>query len=192
MRPEEDPDVQLMLAVKRDDAAAFEALFRKHIAPVVGFALPFVGSRAQAEEVAQEAFAQVYRTRHRYQPHAKFTTWLYRIVRNLCLSELRRAENRSARVSVSDRTNPEENARPVTDQQTQNQEDALLAREGISRMQTTLLKLPEQQRSALMLARVEGLSYQEVAQVLECSVSAVKSLIHRATMTIRDELRDMR
>lgn len=193
MRPEEDPDVQLMLAVKRDDAAAFEALFRKYIAQVVGFALSFVGSRARAEELAQEAFAQVYRTRHRYQPRARFTTWLYRIVKNLCLSEVRRVEHRVAYVPRpgADDNDPPNESSPSAPRD-QGQEEGLLAREGLDKMQTALLKLPDQQRAALMLARVEGLSYQEVAEVLECSVSAVKSLIHRATVTVRGELRDFR
>ncbi len=194
MRPQEDPDVQLMLAVKNDDAAAFEALFRKYIAQVVGFALTFVGSRARAEELAQDAFVQIYRTRHRYQPRARFATWLYRIVRNLCLSEVRRAENRGPRVTIapSDQEDLAQNERPLADPNERSHEEGLLAREGLDKMKTALLKLPEQQRAALILARVEGFSYLEVAEVLECSVSAVKSLIHRATVTVRDELRDFR
>src|SRR5262249_22816184 len=85
-----------MLAVQRDDRAAFEALFRKHAAAITGFALSFVGSRARAEELAQETFVHLYRARKSYKPKARFSTWLYRIATNLCVSEMRRPEHRGA------------------------------------------------------------------------------------------------
>ncbi len=190
MKPDEDPDVQLMLAVQQDDAAAFEALFRKYSGQVAGFATSFVGSRARAEEVAQDAFVQVYRSRHRYQPRARFTTWLYRIVTNLCVSEARRAEHRYAGRPVLDlETGDAEDPGELADSGGRSGEDDLLAREDLDRMRTAMGRLPAEQRAALLLARVEGLSYEEVAQSLSCSVSAVKSLIHRATVTLRAQLR---
>jgi RNA polymerase sigma-70 factor (ECF subfamily) len=187
---EKDPDVQLMLAVQRGDDAAFEALFRKYVRKVVAFALPFVGSQARAEELAQEAFVRVYQTRARYQPAARFTTWLYRIVTNLCVSEKRRAEHRfmadvRAREGSGD---PAVEVGDLPDEQGQSGEDRLLAQEDLDRIRGVLERLPPQQRAALLLARVEGLSYDEVAQTLSSSVSAVKSLIHRATTSMRDEM----
>ena len=143
----DDPDVQRMLAVQRGDREAFEQLFQRHIGAVVGFATQFVGSRARAEEIAQEVFLQVYRTRAHYVPRARFTTWLYRMASNACLSEVRRAEHHARAASPS----------------------------------------PDSaQRAAILLARVEGLSYEEVAESLSCSVAAVKSLVHRATLALRD------
>ena len=179
-----------MLAVQRDDdVAAFEALFRKYVQQVAGFARSMVGSSARAEELAQEAFVRVYRTRRRYEPRARFATWLYRIVTNLCVSEARRAEHRlnvAPRGSGAD--DPPPDPGDLADPDGRSGEDDLLARERMDTIRRALSGLPAQQRAALWLARVEGFSYEEVAHTLGCSVSAVKSLIHRATVTLRDRM----
>lgn len=190
MKPEEDPDVQLMLAVQQDDSAAFETLFRKHLAKVVGFASSFVGSRARAEEIAQETFVRIYRTRRRYQPRARFSTWLYRIATNLCVSETRRTEHRLAHRAADGREGErrEDEVQALADPNARTAEEDLLAREEVDRVRMALESLPSQQRAALLLARVEGLSYAEVAATLHCSVSAVKSLVHRATIALRDRM----
>ena len=195
MKPKQDPDVQLMLAVQRDDEEAFETLFRKYIGQVVRFAFSFVGSRARAEELAQDAFVHLLSTRRRYQPRARFSTFLFRIVTNLCLSEVRRAEHR-----VTVRYTPRADANDMTPDAVANMpdrggrtgEEDLLVREQIDKMRESLRRLPPQQRAAILLARVEGFSYEEVARSLRCSVAAVKSLIHRATVTLRDQLREVR
>ncbi len=185
-----DPDVQLMLAVQRGDQAAFHRLFEKHVAGVIGFAMQFVGNRARAEEVAQDVFLQVYRTRARYVPRARFKTWLYRMVTNACLSELRRPEHR-ARVQPLDPSpaGQGDDPPPAFELPTRSSEDLTLDREAVDRLRTAVTALPTQQRAALLLARVNGLSYDEVAASLSCSVSAVKSLIHRATVTLRAHMR---
>lgn len=190
MDTEADPDVQLMLAVQGGNTAAFERLFEKHIGAVVGFATQFVGSRARAEELAQDVFLQIYRTRHRYVPRARFTTWLYRMVTNACLSEVRRAENR-ARVQSLDRPGKgdADEAAPL-EVPTRSSEDDVADRESVERLRTAVAGLPAQQRAALLLARVEGLSYEEVAEALSCSVAAVKSLIHRATVSLRNHFQE--
>ncbi len=187
---EADPDVQLMLAVQRGDQTAFHRLFEKHVAGVIGFAMQFVGNRARAEEVAQEVFLQVYRTRVRYAPRARFKTWLYRMVTNACLSELRRPEHR-ARVQSLDHSPVEQadDPPPALELPTRSSEDLALDREAMNRLRAAVTTLPAQQRAALLLARVNGLSYDEVAASLSCSVSAVKSLIHRATVTLRAQMR---
>lgn len=187
MNPESDPDVHLMLAVQRDDRTAFEALFRKYAPAITGFALSFVGSRARAEELAQETFVHLYRARRSYKPRARFATWLYRIATNLCLSDLRRPEHRSvvAPSGASDEPNPVD---LLADEGARSGEDDLMLRESLERLRDGLEHLPPQQRAAILLARAEGLSYEEVARTLGCSVSAVKSLIHRATVTLREEV----
>jgi RNA polymerase sigma-70 factor, ECF subfamily len=193
VKAENDPDVRLMLAVQQsNDEAAFEALFRKYIRQVAGFAVSFVGSRARAEEIAQEAFVQVYRARQRYRPQARFATWLYRIVTNLCVSEVRRAEYRGVRVTGGGRDDPGHDSEPdfLPDETARSGEEDLLVREDMDRIRALVEGLPAQQRAAVLLARVEGFSYEEVASSLACSVSAVKSLIHRATVSLRDGLRD--
>ena len=191
LNAEADPDVQLMLAVQRGDRSAFEQLFEKHVRGVVGFAAQFVGARARAEELAQDVFLQIYRTRARYVPRARFTTWLYRMVTNACLSEVRRADHRN-RLRAADHSSGHSVDDPglMTESTTRSSEDVVLSHEVIDRLRVVLADLPPQQRAALLLARVEGLSYDEVAAALECSVSAVKSLIHRATVTLRDRIQE--
>lgn len=183
-----DPDVQLMLAVQRGDPAAFDRLFEKHAAAVVRFARQFVRSQARAEELAQDVFLQIYRNRSSYRPTAKFTTWLYRIVTNACLSEVRRPEHK---LRVDQPTLPADQEQPepqLVDTSDPNPEETLLSREAVDTIQKALEALPPQQRAALLLARVEGMSYEDVAESVACSVSAVKSLIHRATVTLRKKL----
>jgi len=184
--PQEDPDVQLMLAIKADDQEAFEKLFRRHIGRVARFARGMVRSEARAEEIAQEAFAHVYRTRHSYEPRARFLSWLYRIVTNLCITELRRPEHR---VRIRGSGSEEEfELDSLPDPEGGDSEARILSMERIRRMRNAIARLPEQQRAAVLLAREEGLPYTSVAEALGVSVAAVKSLIHRATLTLREEL----
>ena len=190
MNPEGDPDVQLMLAVQRGDESAFQRLFEKHVASVVGFATQFVGTRARAEELVQDVFLQIYRTRAKYVPRARFTTWLYRMVTNACLSEVRRADYHGRVQSLDQPPTHGDDPAPAIDVPTRSTEEVLLGREAVDRMRRVLADLPPQQRAALLLARVEGMSYEDVAETLSCSVSAVKSLVHRATVALRDHFRN--
>jgi RNA polymerase sigma-70 factor (ECF subfamily) len=191
VNPEGDPDVQLMLAVQRGDESAFQRLFEKHVASVVGFATRFVGARARAEELAQDVFLQIYRTRATYVPRARFTTWLYRMVTNACLSEVRRADYHGRFQSMDQPVARGDDPGLPIEVPTRSVEDAVLGREAVERVQRVLADLPPEQRAALLLARVEGMSYEEVAESLASSVSAVKSLIHRATVTLRERVRDV-
>lgn len=188
MADEADPDVQLMLALQRGELAAFDQLFTKHAPGVVRFAAHFVRSRARAEELAQDVFLQVYRNRHKYVPSARFVTWLYRMTTNACLSEIRRSEHRH-------RATPVENAEgeivPPPEPTDGSAEEALVGQRALQRISAVLEALPGQQRAAILLARLEGMSYDEVASALSLSVSAVKSLIHRATVTLRAQLGDL-
>lgn len=183
-----DPDVQLMLAVQQGDEAAFHRLFEKHVAGVIGFAMQFVGSRARAEELAQDVFLQIYRTRSRYAPRARFKTWLYRMVTNACLSELRRPEHRAHMRPLHRSAGDSMDDPPPPELPTRSSEEVALSREAVHRVRAALAALPAQQRAALLLARVNGLSYDQVAASLSCSLSAAKSLIHRATVTLREQM----
>jgi RNA polymerase sigma-70 factor (ECF subfamily) len=186
-----DSDVQLMLAVQQGDQAAYHRLFEKHVAGVIGFAMQFVGNRARAEELAQDVFLQIYRTRSRYAPRARFKTWLYRMVTNACLSELRRPEHR-VRLEPLDPPPGEHMDDPSASAEVpgRSSEEMALDHETLDRLRAAVAELPAQQCAALLLARVNGLSYDEVAASLSCSVSAVKSLIHRATVTLREQMRN--
>jgi RNA polymerase sigma-70 factor (ECF subfamily) len=189
-----DPDVALMERVRDGgDAGAFRQLFGKHSDAVVNFANRFVNNRSRAEELTQDAFLQIYRARSRYQPKARFTTYLYRVVTNLCLNELRRFDYQGKTEPLEGRPleNGEEGIRELADQDIPDAEDRLAGVETGTRIQKVLDRLPANQKSALLLSRVEGLSYQEVAECLETTESAVKSLIFRATQTLREELADL-
>jgi RNA polymerase sigma-70 factor (ECF subfamily) len=188
-----DPDVDLMQRARDGDTLAFRELFTKHSEAVVNFAYRFVSNRSRAEELAQDAFLQIYRARKRYEPKARFSTYLYRVVTNLCLNELRRFEYQGRTEPLEGRPLEDggEGSRELADASLPEVEDLLAGAETGARLQGVLDKLPSNQKSALLLSRVEGLSYQEVAECLETTESAVKSLIFRATQTLRGELADL-
>jgi RNA polymerase sigma-70 factor, ECF subfamily len=189
----DDPDVNLMQRVRDGDTVAFRELFAKYSEAVVNFAYRFVNNRPRAEELAQDAFLQIYRARGRYEAKARFTTYLYRVVTNLCLNELRRFEYQGKTEPLEGRPleNGEEGSRELADKSLPEVEDLLAGLETGAKIKKVLDKLPPNQKSALLLSRVEGLSYQEVAECLETTESAVKSLIFRATQVLREELADL-
>jgi RNA polymerase sigma-70 factor (ECF subfamily) len=188
--PASDPDVQLMLRFRNGDEQAFRELFEKHSRAIVNFAYHFVGNRQRAEELAQEVFLQIYRAGSRYEPQAKFSTWMYRIATNACLNENRRPEHRFRKRPLEyEQEDTRERAEiAFADPDAVGGESALAGRELATRIQEVLVVLPENQRAALVLSRVEGMSYQEVAEALDVTESAVKSLVFRATATLRKEL----
>jgi RNA polymerase sigma-70 factor (ECF subfamily) len=190
-----DPDVVAMERVRAGDIEAFQVLFNKHSGAIVKFAYRFLGSRDRAEEVAQTAFLQLYRARTRYQPKARFATFLYRIAANLCLNELRRFEY-SGKIESLDTSDESEAgnasfADRLPDHDSPGPEQRLACREVATEVKKVLQRLPPNQRMALLLSRVDGFSYQEVADNLDTSVSAVKSLIFRATETLRRDLGEL-
>lgn len=188
MDPQHDPDVQRMIALQNGDLTAFDFLFRKYVPDVVRFARRFVGSSARAEELAQDVFLQLFKTRDRYQPTARFKSWLYRMVSNACLSDLRSADRRYRLAEPAGRGEAELGSVPGVPESalppSRSSEDEVLGEEAITGLQQAVEALPPQQRAALLLNRAEGLSYEEIAIALDTSVSAVKSLIHRATVTL--------
>jgi len=190
-----DPDAIAMERVRDGDMEAFQILFTKYSGAIVKFAYRFLGSRDRAEEVAQTAFLQLYRARKRYEPKARFATFLYRIATNLCLNELRKFEY-SGKIDSLD--TPEESdsgdspfVDRLPDHDSPGPAQSLASREAAIEVRKLLKHLPPNQRMALLLSRVDGFSYQEVAENLDTSVSAVKSLIFRATATLRRELGDL-
>ncbi len=176
-----DPDAALMLAFQAGDEAAFRTLFERHGRAMVAFCHRFVGDLARAEELAQDVFLKLHRSAGRYRRTARFKTYLYRVAANHCLNELRRGE-RTARAGgpaveldhlPGGAPSPEEEASA-----------SALERA----VQDLLGRLPEKQRAAFVLARLEGLAYEEVAEILETTVAAVKSLVHRATVAAAEAL----
>lgn len=187
-----DPDVLLMEQVRGGDIEAFEALFRKHSAAVVKLAYQFMRSRERAEELAQTVFLQLYRARERYEPRARFMTYLYRITTNVCLNELRRREYsatiESLDAPIDDGRGTSAAPARIADETSVDPVQHLSGVEVAAEVQHVLEKLPLNQRTAFLLGRVDGMSYREVADTLDTSVSAVKSLIFRATSKLREEL----
>jgi RNA polymerase sigma-70 factor (ECF subfamily) len=182
----QDPDAALMLAFQRGDDGAFRVLFERHARAMVSFCHHFVRDAARAEELAQDVFVKLYRASDRYRPSARFKTFLYRIASNHCLNELRRGEHAARapeRRAGEEPADLDAVASPAPTPEASAEGAALERAVG-----ALLERLPEKQRAALVLCRLEGLSYQEIADVLDTSVAAVKSLVHRATVTAADVL----
>jgi RNA polymerase sigma-70 factor (ECF subfamily) len=185
-----DPDAVLMLRVKRGDRAAFEALVGKYKQPIVNLMGRMLGDPVEAEDLTQGVFVQVFRSAHRYRDSARFSTWLYTIARNLCLNELRRRSRHPA--ESLDATRPDDASQPlhpIADSRALSPPDRLLQQELEQKIQEALEALPPNQRLAVLLCRQEDVSYEEIARILDCSLSATKSLIHRGRETLKQRLK---
>jgi RNA polymerase sigma-70 factor, ECF subfamily len=183
-------DVQLMLDVKAGDERSFELLLRKYRTPLVNFLYRMVRDSGIAEDLAQEVFLRVYRARNQYVPSAKFTTWMFRIATNVALNSVR--DNRYSKLSVSIDQTVEDGEQeqkvmelrdpsPIVEQE-------LLARGRSEIIMRAIQSLPEKQRAAVLLHKYQEMDYGEIARILECSESALKSLLFRAYETLRVEL----
>jgi RNA polymerase sigma-70 factor (ECF subfamily) len=179
----QDPDAALMLACQRGDEAAFRTLYERHARAMVAYCHRYVRDAARAEELAQDVFVKLYRSARRYAPSARFKTFLYRVATNHCLNELRRPEHAARPASpgaAAPGGAPDLDALPSPDPSPQQALEAARLERAVGEL---LERLPESQRAAFVLCRFEGLSYEEIAETLETSVAAVKSLVHRATVT---------
>jgi RNA polymerase sigma-70 factor (ECF subfamily) len=185
-RSEEDAeDVQLMRLVARGDTSAFEQVIERHQALVAGTAARMLGSNSDVEDIAQQVFIRVWKSARRYVPRAKFTTWLLKITRNLVFNELRRAKRRA---QVPLQPDPGAEEIPLKDETNPAPDASLLEDELQRAIEEAIMQLPESQRMALVLRRYEQLSYEEIAEVLDLSVPAVKSVLFRARTELRSRL----
>jgi RNA polymerase sigma-70 factor (ECF subfamily) len=176
-----------MLDVKAGDSASFDLLLRKYRSPLVSFLYRMVRDAATAEDLAQEVFLRVYRARKQYSPSAKFTTWLFRIATNLALNSVR--DNRYRRSLVSLDAPVEEDEAPVqVPARDMRIDEHMMERDRARVIQRAIAALPEKQRVAVLLHKYEEMDYTEIAKILECSESALKSLLFRAYETLRVEL----
>lgn len=190
MPVELDPDAALMLRVKKGDMEAFTQLVDKFKRPVINLAWRTLRDETEAEDLAQTVFLQVFKSAHRYQSTAKFSTWLFTIARNLCLNEIRRRTRHPA--ESMDAPHPTQDDQPLhqfEETRTPVPPDSLLRGELEEKVAQAIAELPENQRTALLLCREEELSYEEIAEVLDCSLSATKSLIHRGRETLKLKLK---
>jgi RNA polymerase sigma-70 factor (ECF subfamily) len=185
-----DTDADLMLRVKRGDEAAFAELVEKYKQPVMNLAWRILRDPNEAEDLAQNVFLQVHKSAQRYEASARFSTWLFTITRNLCLNEIRRRTRHPAdSLEAAGAEGGDQPARQFEDHKTALPTDALLHRELEQKIGQALAELPEIQRTALLLFRKDELSYEEIAKVVGCSLSATKSLIHRGRETLKQKLK---
>jgi RNA polymerase sigma-70 factor (ECF subfamily) len=181
-------DAEVMLRVKAGDDAAFDHLVEKFRRPLVGFLHRMARNHAVAEELAQEVFLRVYRSRKTYKASAKFTTWMYRIAVNLAVNHARDSRGRRGEVSLDEPTEGGM-AFEVADGEPTAEQD-LLARERRRAIRSQVEALPERQRLAVVMHKYQGLDYRQISQVLKLSESATKSLLFRAYETLRESLKE--
>jgi RNA polymerase sigma-70 factor (ECF subfamily) len=184
-----DFDTELMLRVKDGDGASFGTLLEKHRSSVVHFLFRMVQNHAVAEELAQEVFLRVYRSRSTYEPTAKFTTWLFRIATHLALNALRDGKNERVQERLDDDTS-ELPVRQVSDRRP-SVEQSMVYQAKLDEIRRAITALPEKQRAAVLMHKYEEMEYSQIAKVLSCSESAVKSLLFRAYETLRARLAHM-
>jgi RNA polymerase sigma-70 factor (ECF subfamily) len=183
-----DPDAALMLRVKQGDAEAFEELVDRYKRPVLNLVYRMIGDPTEAEDLAQNVFVQVFKSSDRYRVSAKFSTWLFTIARNLCLNEIRRRKRHPAD-SLDAPNLGEEEPRQFQDHQTAAPGENVVESELILKIEEAVRDLPENQRTALLLFRDQELAYEDISEVIGCSLSATKSLIHRARETLKARLK---
>jgi RNA polymerase sigma-70 factor (ECF subfamily) len=185
-----DQDAQLMLRVRDGDNDSFRLLLEKHRAPVVRFVYRMVRNQAVSEELGQEVFLRIYRSRASYEPAAKFTTWMFRIASHLALNWLRDGRNeRAGQVPVDVR----EEGAPVREfpDRKPTVEEQMLVEVRMEEIRSAIARLPEKQRAAVLMHKYEEMEYSQIAGALGCSESAVKSLLFRAYETLRSRLAHM-
>ena len=179
-----------MLRIKRGDRDAFAELVDAWQQPVLNFVTRTLRDPDEAEDVAQSVFVQIYRARERYQPSARFTAWLFTIARNCCLNELRRRSRHRTESLDAPALDPENEAAPqFADPRGRTPDELALVDELELKVEAAVADLPETQRTALLLFQREELPYEDIAKILGVSLSATKSLIHRARETLKQRLK---
>jgi RNA polymerase sigma-70 factor, ECF subfamily len=184
-------DAEVMLRVKAGDDDAFSYLVQKYRRPLVGFMYRLCHNPANAEELAQEVFLRVYRSRLTYEPSAKFSTWLYRIATNLAVNYARDTRHERPENTVRlDEPDQETGTTPDLADDSLSAEEQLLKRERMAAIRAKVNALPERQRLAVMMHKYQQMDYRQIAAVMKMSESATKSLLFRAYETLREQLKE--
>lgn len=179
-----DSDIELMLRTKSGDDGAFSELMRRHYKGVVNYIYRFTNLRDNSEDLAQEVFLRIYRSAGQYRPEAKFSTWLYKIATNVSLTYVKKKSNTNISLDEID-DGGDATGNPDLDIA----DDIIYRKEMMNVIFEAMESLPEREKVAIMLCKYEGLSYEEVAQVLECTVGAVKAYVHRGRMKLIERLK---
>jgi len=183
-----DPDAAKMIAFQQGDVAAFEQLLDKHYKAIVNFIYKFVNNREESEELTQEVFLKVFRARATYEPRARFKAWLYRIATNVSLKASEKKRRFSFRRSFEERDFELYGYDGPVSVFAGDAERNLLEKESAEMVRRALRELPKNEKVAIILRRYEGLSYKEIAEVMNCTEGAVKTYIHRGKLRLRDLL----
>jgi RNA polymerase sigma-70 factor (ECF subfamily) len=183
-------DAEIMLQLSGGNMAAFDFLLAKYRRPIVHFMYRMVRNEAVAEELAQEVFLRVYRSRETYRAEARFSTWLYRIATNLGVNHARDTRHeRAASTVYLDEPDSESGSTPDVADLTPGAEANILRRERMAAIREHVMALPERQRMAVLMHKYEGMDYKQIGDVLKLSESATKSLLFRAYQTLREKLK---
>jgi len=183
-------DAAIMLELRAGNMAGFDYLVQKYRKPIIHFMYRMVHNHAVAEELAQEVFLRVYRSRETYRAEAKFSTWLYRIATNLGVNHARDTRyERAASTVYLDDPDAETGTTPDVADMTPDVEERLLRQERLNAIRQHVLALPERQRMAVLMHKYEGMDYKQIGEVLKLSESATKSLLFRAYQTLREKLK---
>jgi RNA polymerase sigma-70 factor, ECF subfamily len=184
-------DAQIMLRVKDGDDSAFEYLVQKYRRPMLSFMYRMAHNSAVAEDLAQEVFLRVYRSREKYEASAKFTTWLYRIASNLAVNHARDTRHQRPENTVSlDEPDQESGLTMDLPDNSLTAEEAIVRRERLAAIRQRVEALPERQKMALIMHKYQQMDYRQIAEVLKLSESAIKSLLFRAYETLRVQLKE--
>jgi len=184
-------DSAIMLELRAGNMSGFDFLIQKYRKPIVNFMYRMVHNQAIAEELAQEVFLRVYRSRETYRAEARFSTWLYRIATNLGVNYARDTRHeRTASTIYLDEADSETGSTPDVADSTPGAEHAMLRRERMNAIRQHVLALPERQRMAVLMHKYEGMDYKQIGDVLKLSESATKSLLFRAYQTLREKLKE--
>src|ERR1700691_5281473 len=187
---DESSDAAIMLRVAAGDESGFNYLVEKHYRAMIHFLFRMVRNQAVAEELAQEVFLRVYRSRESYRAEAKFTTWLYRIATNLAVNHARDTRHeRSAQTIYLDAPDEETGSTPDVADDEPSVEQRLMRDERMAAIRKHVMELPERQRMAVLMHKYQGMDYRQIGDVLKLSESATKSLLFRAYQTLRDKLK---
>jgi len=184
-------DADVMLRVKAGDDSAFDYLVQKYRRPIINFMYRMAHNTAAAEDLAQEVFLRVYRSRTSYEPSAKFTTWLYRIATNLGVNYARDTRYQRPENTVNlDEPDTDTGQTPDLADKAPNVEEEILRRERLAAIKQKVEALPERQKMAVLMHKYQQMDYRQIAEVLKLSESATKSLLFRAYETLRNELKE--
>jgi RNA polymerase sigma-70 factor (ECF subfamily) len=184
-------DAEVMLELRSGNMAAFDVLLGKYRKPIVHFMFRMVHNQAVAEELAQEVFLRVYRSRETYRAEARFSTWVYRIATNLGVNHARDTRHeRTASTVYLDEPDSDTGTTPDVADSTPSAEASMLRRERMNAIRQHVMALPERQQQAVLMHKYEGMDYKQIGEVLKLSESATKSLLFRAYQTLREKLKD--